>query len=245
LAGSQAEFDRFMSPPGEPRQKLAHLSRSACEARHRKQFIFETCIFNICLITPSESSNQGCQIINVEAVRFVPSRVLKLCLFFGGVWRPCGRVRVLARQRRSGRLGLGQEKSSARPGLGATGLPCCKVCSIKFRASLFAALAGATRVASSPPGQEQGRSTAGPGRNGLRRRGLSSRQSETFAGVPAPSFGPFAGFGARPGCISGSILGCTSSSLRRISGSTKCASLRAPAFVKWTPSPARSRTVWR
>src|SRR5208337_3344825 len=104
--------------------------------------------------------------------------------------------------------GLGQEKSSARPGLGATGVPCCKVCSIKFRASLFAAPAGAALVASSPPGAIAGavNGRIGPATGFGGGAACPPGKAETFAGVPAPSFGPFAGFGARPGVISGAIL---------------------------------------
>ena len=154
-----------MSPPGEPPSKAcAPVAISVAKPATASKFVFETCIFNICLITPSESSNQGCQIINVEAVRFVPSRALKLCLFFGGVWRPCGRVRVLARQRRSWPIKV-LARRNRRPGP-AWGRPVCPAA--KFVRSNFAhhyslPWRGPPVLRARRRGQEQGRSTAGPG----------------------------------------------------------------------------------
>src|ERR1700730_3022243 len=182
--------------------------------------------------TPFVGHAEISRMVNAQARRFVPSRKSARSIFCGGLH---GTTRIFLR-----RQFLGQEKSSSRPGFGASGLPCCKVCSIKVRAVLFAFPAVVVRVASSPPGARTGpvKGRIGPatgfGAGGASLPGKAGR----FEGVPVSSgFGTVAKFGA------GSVFGCTSSRLRRIAGSTKWASLRAPALVKWIPSFVRNRIV--
>ena len=147
-------------------------------------------------------------------------------------------------------LRRGQEKSSARPAGAAIASPLTRT----FAATASATTDGADGLdgAVGP----DGRVLLGPPRSSAE----SSAGSE-IRGSEGPASGraldALALPGAAPGAMStgagavafGSSAGTATAtdravSQRSISFSTKCASLRAPGWVKYTPSPERNRRVW-